>query len=365
MTNKEIRESVMAYRVASKVFLCDGIPLKVSKLAKALKIANRIISVKCLEIWVEEYKPYLYSTEWSPSKLKHSEKKHELLLYPHEFLILCAQGKNYLETLRTVLEDVKANKFAHKNTSATLRQTEVNGFGKFVQNQVRDRIDAELPEREKIKCVDVEKLKKLRRKNYTDFKILEEWHEEIVSPLRVIGAPLKLEEIAYEETEKNKTLGMRHVIGKEGANKKKELDNKREIMKSLYSLRGVKPPFITNLEYFEIDSKSPSMHKIVPPSNISSLELQPIQKKVVVKNFVKKNKELMEYHSINKRRILMLEKQRPPATACNTARKLSHCSTATSRDALFNKMNSIFEEEVRKVERKSSPQSQFSFGNAC
>jgi hypothetical protein len=157
MTNKEIRDSVIAFRVASKLFIRDGIPLKVSKIAKALKIANRIISTKCIEIWIEEYKPYLYCNEWLPLKTKQVEKKCELLLYPHEFLVLCAQSKDYLVILKEVLDDVKTVKFAGNNTKATLKKTEVNGFGKFIQNEISDKLDSELPERSSIKCSDVQK----------------------------------------------------------------------------------------------------------------------------------------------------------------------------------------------------------------
>jgi len=363
MTSKEIRDSVIAFKMASKLFIRDGIPLKVSKIAKALKMANRIINKKCIELWIEEYKPYLYCNEWLTLKPKQVEKKRELLLHPHEFLVLCAQSKNYLSVLKEVLNEVRRVKFTNKNAKTTLKKTEVYGFGNFVKNEIEDKLNSELPAT--IKCSDVGRLKILRRRNYTDFGILEDWHKEVFSPSRALGAPLKDEELAYEANEKNKALAMRHVIGQEGANKKKEIDNKREIMKSLYSLRGIKPPFITHLEYFENDYeahiKSSSISSINAPSTSRPKHIQ--NKKATIKNFIKKNKELVEYHPINKRRITLLQKlevRRPAISVCNSARKLSPCSTAFSKDALMNKMNLVFGEEVRRVECENGYQLKYS-----
>ena len=355
MNNMEIRQVMVAFDVACRQYSADGIPLKVSKILKALKMANRIMSAKCVEMWIEQYKPYLYCNEWYQMEPKLFEKKKELLLYPHEFLILSSRCKNYLGVLNGVLSSLMKTKLDDKNVNVTLKKTEVNGFVKFIQNEVSDEMNANLPPKSLIRCSDLARLKTGIGRHFHEFKIMDDWENEILARGKKEKRVFKFQEIAEKKNEKNNDLAMRHVIGKNAADRKKDVDYKYEVIKSLYSLRGTKPPFITEAEYLQMEYKPTFVTATtMPPIQVHTTRERPIIVDSKPKNFIKSNMELTKYHPINKMRITMMEncQTQRPATTANSVRKLSYCSTAPSR-GIVNRMNSIFNEEIEHMEKLS------------
>ena len=147
LPNKDIRLGMGAYNVATRLYSTDGIPLKVSRILKAMKMANKVMSIKCLQVWIEKYKPYLKCNDKPINNASSFFKKRKLFLYPHEFLILLAQSSSNIEMLSNVLTDITQTKLADKYVNATLKRAEINGFDKFIRNEMRDYIDAKFPEK--------------------------------------------------------------------------------------------------------------------------------------------------------------------------------------------------------------------------
>jgi len=360
LTNSEIRQTMTAFNVTSRLYSSDGIPLKVSRIIKALRMANRIMSIKCVQVWIEKYGPYLTYNQKSiyEGQIADKDDKIKPILYPHEFLILVAQAKNNMKTLNNVISDIMETKLNNVNVNETLKKAEINGFEKFITNEVRTTIDSEIPEKNQIRCPDRLRLKAVNSRYFDGFKLLDDWQNEMLNHKHFKSHPLKYQEIAYEESQKNKDLAMKYIVGEQAAKVKKEVDDKCDAIKSLYSLCGERPPFISKEEYTRDDLKpqTPRYSPMVHFSNTRSTASFRIRsgintttnKKKQKINFIEKNKDLEKCHPLNKQKFLTLKnfKSSRPGTAITNIRKASY-TTATTRCELISRMGSIFDEEVQ------------------
>ena len=203
----------------------------------------------------------------------------------------------------------------------------------------------------------MEKLKKDNTGNYEGFKILDDWHQQIEKRVKSPGKYLKSEELTIDGCEKSRELIMRHVVGERVAKSKKDINDKCEAIQSLYSLGGVRPPFITSIPDMSAFQTLTSRTKYVGEKTLDLRKNKRI-------NYVRKNCNLLSCHPVNKNKFLTLkgfQMSRPGTTSNGSMSRISHTSASTSRLGVLSKMSSLFEDEMGAYMKKgtmfSSPSS--------
>ncbi len=143
-----------AYDVAARMSLRAGISLKVTKILRAMKMANRIMSEKALEFWLEKFKPFLAGLHKngadddcgdSDDQSENSSKKEydDPILFPHEFLLLLAQAQDNMAVLQGTLKDIVEDKLSFKQTKSGLKVVAVKtSGGKYIKDQMKAALNA-------------------------------------------------------------------------------------------------------------------------------------------------------------------------------------------------------------------------------
>ncbi len=362
MTNRDIRQGIAAFNVTSRLYSSDGVPLKVSRILKAIKMVNRVMSVRCLQLWIDKYRPYLMCNS-GVGKLASSKKK-DAALYPHEFLILLSQTRNNMQILTKVIDELLTTKLAEKDVNATLKRAEINGFEKFIRNELREELDTELQQRLPIVCPDVGRMKRKDTEHYDGFAILKNWQDQIVDNPRI--KHLDCEEIAMDDTERNRDLALKHVVGEAGARKKREINDKCETARSLYSLAGAPPAFLTatSQERFlrpetATNAAAAGVRREFSPmlsSPISTRGAKAMPSSPTLmdggrgpRNYVRLNKNMMWCHPINRNRLLTNGKfiHQPKTSRPGTA--VSRTTTSSGKIEVMSRMSSLFDEEIHSM----------------
>lgn len=124
---EEIRKGLTAYDVAARLLGTVRLPLNVETILEAMRIGDRVMSEKAVQFWIENFSSLLYS-------------KSEL--YPHEFLLLLAQGRQRSTMLRTAFNTMFNEKFALKESRNGLpKPFKVRIVGDYINTQVKEAVD--------------------------------------------------------------------------------------------------------------------------------------------------------------------------------------------------------------------------------
>jgi len=377
-----------AYTVAANMFGKTGVPLKAKKIIRTMKMANRIMSEKVVQFWIDKFKPYLFTSCSNKDFGEMSARgENEPFIYPHEFLILCSQAKNNIIVLHSAIEDIIENKLSFKQTeNGIMKSTGMKAGTKLIKELVKETLNNEMNVNKiQITRNDEIKMENKKNKKLTTFPLLDNWQMELINqtekrnirPFRISDGEVSTVSrnsatSLYKEIKKRQSeqdYGVKMVIGEHLFNKTTEIttkvnklqsllkfaDNEKSNFYGLFATTGT-TPFSNNTEKRQIISKRPQTH-------VRSRTCTTEFKKRNV-NFIHKNMQLVHYHPINEERIKLAEEfyktqraksaKRTPMRSNSKENNLksgsgwfrstvdTRCST---RESVLTKMGNLFETE--------------------
>ncbi len=130
---------MVAYDVALNLFGTTGIPLRPSRILRAMKMANRVMSDHVLKIWIDKFRPYLSCN----SEDSESCESVEAYLAPHEFLVLLSHGQDSMRVIDSTLRNIVGNGLCFKQMSNGLKVAAIRSGNKFVRDEVRSVLNSE------------------------------------------------------------------------------------------------------------------------------------------------------------------------------------------------------------------------------
>ncbi len=92
--------AAQGFFLATKALGCDNLPLDPREINRAMKYADKTMSEKKIQAWVDRYFPMLYWKEDVSHSMKRAEKLEYAKLpqlYPHEFLYLISNAVSRLD----------------------------------------------------------------------------------------------------------------------------------------------------------------------------------------------------------------------------------------------------------------------------
>jgi len=95
----EIKTAVEAFMLSTKSQKQDNLPLDSKEINKAMKLGNKVMSEKVIQMWIDQYTDHLFwRKELKRTKAFHSNKRIIMLpqLYLHEFIYLITNAVNKL-----------------------------------------------------------------------------------------------------------------------------------------------------------------------------------------------------------------------------------------------------------------------------